>query len=132
MDPDDRLVSFDVGSLYTCIPINEAIDVINGITDLDTAHLVEIYLTWTFFSFEGEFFEKTCGDSSILTINLTPLSSPWRQKSMIAFLSLMFLFRRKGVVHLFSKFFVKKLILSNTVMQVLIIILLKILAFLTF
>ena len=27
----------------------------------DTAHLVEICLTSTFFSFEGEFFEQTCG-----------------------------------------------------------------------
>ena len=61
LDPDDRFVSFDVVSLYTCIPIKEAIDVIARITDLDTAHLVEICLTSTFFSFEGVFFEQTDG-----------------------------------------------------------------------
>ena len=61
MDLEDRLVSFDVVSLYTNIPINEAIDVINRITDPDTTHLVEICLTSTFFSFEGEFYEQTCG-----------------------------------------------------------------------
>jgi len=46
LDPEDILLSFDVVSLYTCIPINEA---------------MEVCLTSTFFSFEGEFFEKTCG-----------------------------------------------------------------------
>lgn len=33
LDPRDLLVSFDVVSLYTKIPIQEAIDVINHITD---------------------------------------------------------------------------------------------------
>ena len=61
LDPGDILVNFDVVSLYTCIPINEAMDVIYCLTDPDTARLVEIYLTSTFFSFEGEFFEQTCG-----------------------------------------------------------------------
>jgi len=61
VDPGDILVSFDVVCLYICIPINEAIEVINRLTDLDTARLVEICLTSTFFSFEGEFFQKTCG-----------------------------------------------------------------------
>jgi len=61
LDPGDMLVSFDVVSLYTYIPIKEAIDVINHLTDPDTACLVEICLTSTFFSFEGEFFEQRCG-----------------------------------------------------------------------
>ncbi len=34
---------------------------INPLTDHDTARLVEICLTLTFVSFEGEFFEKTSG-----------------------------------------------------------------------
>lgn len=59
-DREDQLVSFDVVSLFTNIPINEAIDVINHITDLDTSFLVKICLTSTFFNFEGEFYEKTC------------------------------------------------------------------------
>jgi len=61
LDSRDILVSFDVVSLYTCIPINEAMDVIYFLTDPDTARLVEICLTSTFFIFEGEFFEQTCG-----------------------------------------------------------------------
>ena len=61
LEPEDILVSFDVVSLYTCIPINEAMAVINKLTDPDTAKLVELCLTSTFFSFEGEFYEQTCG-----------------------------------------------------------------------
>eukprot|EP00253_Pinus_taeda_P030797 PITA_30797 len=60
LEPEDILVSFDVVSLYTCIPINEAMEVINKLTDPDTAKLVELCLTSTFFSFEGEFYEQTC------------------------------------------------------------------------
>ncbi|MCY6488407.1 reverse transcriptase domain-containing protein, partial [Actinobacillus pleuropneumoniae] len=40
---------------------NEAMEVINRLTDPNTARLVEICLTSTFFSFEGELFEQTCG-----------------------------------------------------------------------
>lgn len=59
-DPGDILVSFDVVSLYTCVPIKEAVEVINSLTDLDTAQLVDIFLTSTFFRYEGEFYEQTC------------------------------------------------------------------------
>ena len=61
LDPDDILVSFDVVSLYTRIPIKEALEVIYRLTNPDTMHLVEICLTSTFFCFEDEFFEQTCG-----------------------------------------------------------------------
>lgn len=61
LSPKDTLVSFDVVSVYTCIPIKEAMEVIYRLTDPETAHLVEICLTSTFFCFEGEFFEQTCG-----------------------------------------------------------------------
>lgn len=61
MDSDDILVSFDVVSLYTCITINEAMEVIYRLIDPDTVRLVEICLTSTFFYFEGEFSEQTCG-----------------------------------------------------------------------
>lgn len=61
LDPGDILASFDVVSLFTCIPIGEALEVINCLTDPDTAKLVEICLTSTFFYFEGEYFEQTCG-----------------------------------------------------------------------
>ena len=61
LDPDNKLVSFNVVSLYTNIPISEAIKVIKHLMDPDTANLVSICLTSTFFSFDGEFYEKTCG-----------------------------------------------------------------------
>eukprot|EP00253_Pinus_taeda_P003009 PITA_03009 len=61
LEHEDILVSFDVVSLYTCIPINEAMEVINKLTDPDTTWLVELCLTSTFFSFKREFYEQTCG-----------------------------------------------------------------------
>ena len=57
LDLGDNMVSFDVVSLYTNIPINESIEIIIHITNADTAYLVEISLTSTFFRFEGEFYE---------------------------------------------------------------------------
>lgn len=61
LEKNDLLVSFDVVSLFTKIPINEAVEVINEITDQETAKLVEICLKSTFFSFQGEIYEQTCG-----------------------------------------------------------------------
>lgn len=60
-DPRDILISFNVVSLYTCIPIKEAIVVINHLTDHETTRLVEICLTSIFFYFEGAFYEQTYG-----------------------------------------------------------------------
>lgn len=61
LDPEDILISFDVVSLYICIPIKEVMKVMCHLADPHIAHLVEINLTSTFFCFEGEFFEQTCG-----------------------------------------------------------------------
>jgi len=36
-------------------------EVINRLIDPEMAQLVELCLTSTFFSFEGDFFEQTCG-----------------------------------------------------------------------
>jgi hypothetical protein len=55
------LISFDVVSLFTKIPLNEAIQVINEVADPQTAKLAEVCLKSTFFSFQGEFFEQTSG-----------------------------------------------------------------------
>jgi len=60
LEPGELLVSFDVVSLYIKIPIQEAIDIIDHITDEKTAKLVSLCLTSTFFRFQGEFYEKTC------------------------------------------------------------------------
>jgi len=51
LDLDDLLVSFDVLSLFTKIPIQEPIEVINQITDDETTSFVGPCLTSTIFSF---------------------------------------------------------------------------------
>jgi retron-type reverse transcriptase len=58
---DDTLISFDVVSLFTKIPLNEAILVVKEVTDLETTKLAEVCLCSTFFSYQGEFYEQTSG-----------------------------------------------------------------------
>jgi len=57
LDQNDILVSFDVKSLYTNIPIGEAMEVIQAVIDPDTAKLIEICLRSTFFSYKGDIYE---------------------------------------------------------------------------
>ena len=64
-------MTFDAVSIYTNIPINEAIKVIKCIINLDTTYLVGICLTSTFFSFDGEFYEQTC--SVAMGSSLSPM-----------------------------------------------------------
>jgi retron-type reverse transcriptase len=59
--PDGTLISFDVVSLFTKIPLNEAILVVKEVIDLETAKLAEVCLCSTFFSYQGEFYEQTSG-----------------------------------------------------------------------
>jgi hypothetical protein len=61
IESKDMLISFDVVSLFTKIPLNEAIQVINEVADPQTTKLAEVCLKSTFFSFQGEFFEQTSG-----------------------------------------------------------------------
>lgn len=61
LEPNDILVSFDVVSLFTKIPINDAIDIVNNIIGLNKTKLVSIYLKSTFFSFQDEIYEMTWG-----------------------------------------------------------------------
>ena len=61
LDPEDKLVSFDVVQLFTKIPLDEAIQVVKEVADPQTAKLAEICLRSTFFSFHGEIFEQTSG-----------------------------------------------------------------------
>jgi hypothetical protein len=61
IESKDILISFDVVSLFTKIPLNEAIQVINEVADPQTARLIEVCLKSTFFSFQGEFYEQTSG-----------------------------------------------------------------------
>jgi hypothetical protein len=54
----DTLVNFDVVVLFTKIPLDEAIQVINQVANLGMSRLAEAYLYSTFFSFQGEFSEQ--------------------------------------------------------------------------
>ena len=61
MEENDILLSLDVVSLFTMIPIKEAINVIEELNDPETSQLVGLCLNSTFFSFMGELYEQTCG-----------------------------------------------------------------------
>ena len=55
------MVSFDVVSLYTKVPVEDAIRVLREITSDEIAKLVEICLKSTYFSFQGEIYEQVDG-----------------------------------------------------------------------
>jgi hypothetical protein len=57
--PQDTLISFDVVSLFTKIPLDEAIQIVKEVTDPETTNLAEVCLRSTFFSYQGEFYEQT-------------------------------------------------------------------------
>ena len=61
LNNEDKLVSFDVVSLYTKIPIDEAINTIKELTNTETAKLVEVCLRSTYFTFQNEFYEQVEG-----------------------------------------------------------------------
>lgn len=61
LDPEDKMVSFDVVQGFAKIPLDEAIQVIKEVANPQTAKLAEICLRSTFFSFHGEIFEQTSG-----------------------------------------------------------------------
>lgn len=60
LDQNDILVSFDMKSLYTNIPIGEAMKAIHKIIDPNTAKLVEVCLRSTFSSYKDDIYEQTC------------------------------------------------------------------------
>ena len=61
VEPKDKILSFDIVSLFTKIPPEEAIQVIKEVTDPHIAKLAIVCLRLTFFSFQGEFYEQTMG-----------------------------------------------------------------------
>jgi hypothetical protein len=63
VEPKDMLIGFDVVSIFTKILLNEAIQVINEVIYLGTTKLAVVCLRYTFFSFQGEFFEQKSGES---------------------------------------------------------------------
>ena len=74
VDDGETLVSFDVSSLFTNVPIGEAVDIIRGRLEEDedllertplspgrVAELLQLCLRSTYFSFNGEFYEQREG-----------------------------------------------------------------------
>ena len=61
MDKDDILVSFDVASLVTKIPLDEVVHVIKIATDPETKKLAEICLRSTFFSVQDHYYAQISG-----------------------------------------------------------------------
>ena len=57
----DIMVSFNVVSLYTKIPVNEGINIIKELTDKEKTNLVKVCLASTYFNFQGEIYEQTHG-----------------------------------------------------------------------
>jgi hypothetical protein len=58
---NDTLISFDVVSLFTNIPLNKAIMVVKEVADPETVKLAEVCLRSTIFNYQGEFYEQTSG-----------------------------------------------------------------------
>lgn len=63
-DPNDLIVSFDIVSLFPKIPLNEAIEVVKGVTGPQTTKVAKIFLTSTFFSFQGNSLNKPLNGTS--------------------------------------------------------------------
>jgi hypothetical protein len=55
------MISFDVVSLFTKIPIPKYLDLLSKIIDLETLNVIKIFLTSTFFSFKDMWYEKNKG-----------------------------------------------------------------------
>ena len=61
LEENDRLVSFDVVSLFTKVPLNDAMGHIQQIFPEDISRLFKHCLTTTYFSYDGKFYEQTEG-----------------------------------------------------------------------
>ena len=61
LGPNDILVSFDVVSLFTMVPVNQALQYINENFSNDIATLFRHCLTTTYFQWDKEFYEQTDG-----------------------------------------------------------------------
>jgi hypothetical protein len=57
IDPHDLISKFDVVSLFTKIPIDEAMEATQNVIDVGISKLIEVCLRSIFFSFQGEFYE---------------------------------------------------------------------------
>jgi hypothetical protein len=59
--PRDILISFDVVSLFTMVPLEEALRLLGRHFDEAILRLFHHVLTSSFFSFNGQFYEQTDG-----------------------------------------------------------------------
>ncbi|XP_011064502.1 PREDICTED: uncharacterized protein LOC105152108 [Acromyrmex echinatior] len=63
--PTDLLVSFDVESLFTQVPIKDTLNIIKALYDVtsssDFIPLIKHCLTTTYFSYNNQFYEQTSG-----------------------------------------------------------------------
>jgi hypothetical protein len=71
LDEHDIMVNFDVVSLFTKIPISEALALSSNIFDPETLNLVEICLSYTLFPFKWVFHEKIEGTT--MGYSLSPM-----------------------------------------------------------
>ncbi|XP_011858392.1 PREDICTED: uncharacterized protein LOC105555949, partial [Vollenhovia emeryi] len=62
-EPNDILVSFDVVSLFTNVPVQDTLDIIRTSKEIPSTlfPLIEHCLNSTYIQFEGEFYEQTTG-----------------------------------------------------------------------
>ena len=61
LEPGDILVSFDVVSLFTRVPVEESLDYISEIFTKDLVDIFRVCLTTTYFVWEEEFYEQIDG-----------------------------------------------------------------------
>lgn len=64
------MVNFDVVSLFTKIPVPEALEMISKLVNSETFHLIKIFPTSTFFTYKGEFYEKMEGTTMGSSLSL--------------------------------------------------------------
>jgi hypothetical protein len=61
LGPNDRLVSFDVVSLFTLVPIRESLNYVSELFPNDITKLFELCLSSSYFQWKGEFYEQIDG-----------------------------------------------------------------------
>ena len=61
LEPNDIIVSFDVVSLFTRVPLMDTLKLLDARFDKDTVNLFHHVLTSTYFKYDGQFFEQRDG-----------------------------------------------------------------------
>jgi hypothetical protein len=61
LDEHHLMVGLDVVSLFTKIPIPKSLEIFSKLVDLGTIKLIELCLTYTFFTFKSIYYEQTEG-----------------------------------------------------------------------